>query len=127
MAETQRKFGEFFDKMMKWSLNDTNEAEYHMEEWSELVSPEKWQEVREMLLTADLVLSFADDMAVMFQRRIANIETNSLYYSVIKEGHDFLRQIQEEAKQLGIEVASLDRPLTPTESLVASGAARVVE
>lgn len=124
MPESQHTFGDFFDEMYKLASEHSNiDAQFFMEDWVQLVSPERWQEVRKMPLTVELILPFADDMAKMFWDRISTIDGEELYEMTKKDGHAFLRAICSKAKELGFELdeKEVDRPLTFSDVAVATG------
>ena len=111
-----RNFGEFFDALLEAIRKAGNiEAESFIEDWTDLFSDDEWQKKRDMLLNEEMVLVFADDMARMIWARIVGICTEALYNSSLKSGHDFLRQMQEVSKVLGLAIRSPDRALSPTE------------
>ena len=127
MAETEYKFGEFFDKIAEETEKSHNiDAQIFIEEWVDIVSPEEWKKVKQMPLTEELALAFVEDMAGMFWRRLSGIDSERLYDETIKSGHDFLEQIKEVVKQFGIEISS-QRSLTPSEALFTSGLIQEVD
>jgi hypothetical protein len=116
----QKTYGDFIDSVEETEIA---EAAIFIEQWKKTATEEQWKEYRQMPLTLELILSFAEDAATHFRRRIAGIEIKELYKTVIEDAHAFLREVYEEAKQLGIqiELAKIDTFLTPSEVIAGEG------
>ena len=54
-------------------------AQTFLEEWKALATEEKWQKIRPMPLTKELVLAFAEDMANYFRETISSTCGEELY------------------------------------------------
>ena len=123
-----RTYGEFVDAVR--TTEDTT-GRVHMEDWAKLVSEEQWRELKPKPLTKELVRGLAHDMAADYRSYIDTIsgyDNDAWVASVVKRGHDFLREIHAKAVEFGIDVTidEIDQPLTFCERLVASGAAKIV-
>lgn len=116
----QSTYGDFIDSVEK---TENTTAAVFIELWKETATEEQWKGYRPMPLTSELILSFAEDVAMHFRRRIAGIETEELYEMVIEDAHAFFREVCEKAKQLGIQIklAKIDTFLTPSEVIVGEG------
>ena len=103
-------------------------AQTFLEEWKALATEEKWQKIRPMPLTKELVLAFAEDMANYFRETISSTCGEELYAEEKESGHAFLREICTKAVALGIDVKieEIDTFLTMTDLLIAKGYAKVV-
>lgn len=125
MPENQKTFSDFFSKVEEVLKDDIIDANFFVERWVKMVSKERWEEVKAMPLTLELVVTFAEDMVSMYWERISSIETDALYSMAINEGHSFLRNIHKIATELGLEtdIRQIDSPLTPSDSLLRSGLA----
>ena len=129
MGDKAKTYGEFIAAMEEVAVEISSvNAEIFLEQWKALATEEDWQKFRPMLLTKELVLRFAEDMALYYAKVISRTETKKLYVSRVEDGHAFLREIHAKAKAFGIdiEIEEIDVPLTPTDSIVATGAAQVV-
>lgn len=113
----QSTYGDFIDSVEKTEITV---AAVFIAQWKKLASEEQWKEYRPMPLTLGLILSFAEDAAAYFRRRIAGIETEELYETVIKDAHVFFQEVHEKSQELGIEVElkQIDTFLTPSEVLI---------
>jgi hypothetical protein len=125
MANETKTYGDFIAAMEETT---SNYAKVFINEWKALTPEEQWEESRRMLLSRDLVLNFAYTMAGYFRDMIASTCTNAAYARRIQASHDFLLYTWENAVALGIDVKleEIDTSITPTEALIASGAAKVV-
>lgn len=116
----QNTYGDFIDSVEKTKITG---ATVFIEQWKGLATEEQWKEYRPMPLTLELILSFAEDAAAHFRRRIAGIETEELYEAVIKDVRAFFREVHEKSQELGIQVElkQIDTFLTPSEVLAGEG------
>lgn len=116
----QSTCGDFIDYVEK---TENTAAAVFIELWKKIATEEQWKEYRPMPLTLGLILSFAEDATTYFRRRIAGIETEELYGSVIEEAHAFFQEIHEKSKEFGIEVEleQIDTFLTPSEIIAGEG------
>lgn len=124
MAEKQRTYGEFIDLMEKLAEETGNvDAQIAIEDWKALATEKQWKEFRPLLLTSDLVINFAEDMASSFREHISGTYTNELYVQRKKDGHAFLKKVYEKAVELGVKVehGQIDAALTPSEVMILSG------
>jgi hypothetical protein len=121
-----RTYGEFVDSV---SQTEIFPAQMFLKEWKDLATEKEWKEYRQLPLTRNLVLNFADDMAIYFRARLKGISGEELWNSTKEEGHRFLREVHAKAGQLGIEVEAdeIDVPLTITDLLVKTGAVEVIK
>ena len=111
----QNTYGDFIDLVEKTEIT---EAAVFIEQWKKLATDEQWKKYRTISLGPELITGFAWDVVTHFRRRIAGIDTEELYSLVIKDGHDFLREVCEKATKLGVQVNldQIDAPLTPSEA-----------
>lgn len=118
--------GEFIDAMGKTVIT---EAQGFMSEWMALATPEELAEYRLVILTRELVLDFAWDMATFFQQRIMEVDTGVLYTRLVEQGSSFLKEIHTRAVEFEIEVTieEIVVPLTIVGGLVRAGAAKVTQ
>ena len=118
VISNQKTFGDFFGKV-KESARDIIDAEFFLEEWEDILTPEEWHRVSAQPLNEGLVLSLSEDMATRYFERITTICTDDLYYRTVKEGHQFLQIIHKSATEfeLDIDISLIDVPLTPTEAI----------
>lgn len=125
MAANLGTYGEFID-----AVEGTKciYAQSFLDEWKALATVTEWAEYRPMLLTRELVVNLAEDMARYFQALISGTCTDALYRERVKAGHDFLRWVHDKAVALGLDVKlqEIDTAMTPTESIVLAGTAAVV-
>lgn len=126
MSEKQSTYGDFIESVEK---TENFEAGVFISQWIELATAEQWKEYSSMPLTAELVIGFAQDMALHFQQRISDISTEGLYSLTVKSGHEFLQEVHQKAIELGVDVElnQIDTPLTMSESLAAVGLVKLVK
>jgi len=125
MTDKLKTYGEFIDAVGE---TECMYAQFFLEEWKALATEEKWNNIKSMPLTKELVLAFAEDMANYFRRTISHTCVEELYTERTKRGHVFLREIHAKAVALGIDVKieEIDIFLTMTELLIAKGYVKVV-
>jgi hypothetical protein len=121
---------EFIDLLGKTDIID---GQIWLEEWQN--EPEnKYQEIKNSLLTREFILKFAQTItsqisSIPLWLRLSSVYTYALYKSILKRGHDFLREICEKANEYGIKVSlnEIDTCLTPTEVMQSEGLISVDE
>jgi hypothetical protein len=126
MIEKQITYGEFVDLMEKIAKDTGNvDAQINIEDWKALATEEQWKEFRPLLLTPELVINFAEDMASYFWEHISGTCIDELYMQRKKDGHEFLRKIHEAVVGLDIDIdiRKIDVPLSPSDILVDAGLA----
>lgn len=115
-----RTFGEFFDAIFLWTTETSNiEVKMFLEEWTRLVSPERWQECRNREFKEGYFFPFAEDMATCFQKRLQGICTDALYHSTMTAGHEFLKEIAKKGKEFGLDIKDeeVNVPLSPSDAI----------
>ncbi len=118
----QATYGQFVEAMGKTELENGQ----HMIDSLRKLDTEGWRELREMPLTRELVIGFAEGIAIIYYSMIASINSvkeEKAYLAMIDEGHAFLSEIYEKAIKLGVEVdlSDIDTPLTIHEYLAERG------
>jgi len=111
------------------SLSQTKniEGQCWLNEFKERVDKKQWQDLKDRTLDKTLVKSFARIMAGIIMERLDSICTESLYFSTIKTGHEFLQEIHQKTLDGGIDVEKdeIDTHLTMTEMMAAAGFIKV--
>src|SRR3989344_4903404 len=116
-----KTFGEFFDEVRAWADESRHiEAVTSMDSWTKLVTPEKWQEARDMELTEGLFLAFAQDMWVDFYEMLQHTCTDVLYARRMEQVHLFQTEIASRARAYGLVVnrEDSDHPLSFSDALI---------
>ena len=121
-----KTFGEFFDAVVVWDKDNHSPAGVFLEEWSESVTPEKWQEARRNEFTEKLYLAFVEDIASMFSARLHGICTDTLYSQVMEDGHQFLLALIAIVTDFGLTVNpnAVNVPLSISDALFRSSEQR---
>lgn len=118
MTEHTSTYGDFWNEVAQTTIV---EGQAWMDDWRKLARLENdddWLRVRQMELTPELVINFAEDVVMLFQERMKSICTDQLYNTTLEHGHAFLQEIQAAAAKFNVDVGSIiSTPITPAEAV----------
>lgn len=127
MPEKVQTLGEFIDLISQTTTNVSGEA------WIKFgqrgMSKEGWQEIKNLPLVPESVILFGRLISAHIREEAAHWSSEEPYHDTLEHGHAFLQEIHQKAMEQGIEVEleRIDRPLTPTEMMAATGFIKVDE
>lgn len=120
-----RNFGDFFSSL---STTRNIDGVMMLEDIRSDISAEDWERVIAEPLTVEMVSRLLDSVRIALRVSLGHFETDEGYSGFRQSGDEFMHEIQDRAKLLGIELETDEagRPVTLLEGLITSGLAKVI-
>ena len=121
-----KTMGDLWDAIVE-SVAGNFDAEDWLRQWKAIGDDTTFSEWRAFEPSELQVRYLLEDLMEFFRERMAMISGEELYSMTLSDGREAMNKIAELADRIGPRFGDAARaPATPTEALVASGAARYV-